>query len=353
MARAQPRGGRGREALAGRPNRADADRATGGRGRGRGRRGGNNVPAPVAPPSPVAPQAPVPAQPAYVTEQHVLAEGLRLGGFPGERQNVRFHLNRDRFRSLYGVSPKAIQVCSNDLSAKGFKIDLVDLLMAINWLRLYDTEHVLAGRWGRSEEHIRYRVRACCKAIQSLKDEKISWLDQPNVTFFASVDGTHCRIYEPRTDADSKWFSHKFNGPGVAYEIVIALYSNSILSVRGPFPASVHDITIFRGGRKDEEPKDPGAVIFKIKVGQRVIGDSGYEGEPTKVAVTREGDSEEVKKFKARAKSRHESFNSRLKAFRILDLPFRHGFGQHQLAFEAVTILCQYDLENGHGLMDM
>jgi hypothetical protein len=251
------------------------------------------------------------------------------------------------------VSPKAVQVCTNDLSSKGFDLDLKDVLMAMNWLRLYDTEHVLAGRWGLSEESIRNRVKNCCKAIQSLKDNKIVWIDQPNVTFIASVDGTHCRIFEPRTDPGSKWYSHKFNGPGVAYEVVIALHSTNVISVRGPFPASIHDITVFRGGRKDEFPKNPAAVIFKTKAGQRVIGDSGYEGEHEKVAITREGDSVEVKKFKARAKARHESFNSRLKSFQILDLAFRHGFGQHQMAFEAVCTLCQLDMENGHVLMEM
>jgi hypothetical protein len=42
-----------------------------------------------------------------------------------------------------------------------------------------------------------------------------------------------------------------------------------------------------------------------------------------------------------------------LKSFQILDLAFRRGFGQQQIAFEAVCTLCQYDMENGHGLMEM
>jgi hypothetical protein len=106
-------------------------------------------------------------------------------------------------------------------------------------------------------------------------------------------------------------------------------------------------ISLFRGGRKDKFPKNPAAVIFKIKAGQRVFGDFGYEGEPEKVAIMREGDSIKVKKFKSRAKAGHESFNGRLKSFQILDLAFRHGFGQHQMACEPVCTLCQYDMENG------
>jgi hypothetical protein len=132
-----------------------------------------------------------------------MAEGLRFGGFPGERQNERLELNRERFRALYGVSPKAVQDCTNVLSSKGFDLHLKEVLMAMNWLRFYDTKHVLAGCWGLSEESIRNRVKNCCKAIQSLEDNKIVWTEQPNVTFIASVDGTHCRIFEPRTDPGS------------------------------------------------------------------------------------------------------------------------------------------------------
>jgi hypothetical protein len=75
------------------------------------------------------------------------------------------------------------------LSSKGFDLDLKDMVMAINWLRLYDTEHELAGRWGLSEESIRNHVKNCCKAIQSLKEDKIVWIEQPNVTFTASSVG--------------------------------------------------------------------------------------------------------------------------------------------------------------------
>ena len=37
---------------------------------------------------------------------------------------------------------------------------------------------------------------------------------------FISLDGTDFRIPEP-TVFDPKWFSHKFNGPGLRYEIAL------------------------------------------------------------------------------------------------------------------------------------
>jgi len=105
-------------------------------------------------------------------------------------------------------------------------------------------------------------------------------------------------------------YSHKFNGAGVGYELGIAIYSSRLVWIAGPFPASRHDLTIFRGGRPDEEPKDPEALIFKIPEGKKGIGDSAYTAEAGlggKMVVSRQEDSVALKKFKARAKARHET----------------------------------------------
>jgi hypothetical protein len=150
-------------------------------------------------------------------------------------------------------------------------------------------------------------------------------------------------------------YSHKFNGAGVGYELGIAIYSSRLVWIAGPFPASRHDLSIFRGGRPNEE-KDPNALIFKIPEGKKAIGDSAYiaeAGENGKMAVTLDEDSAALKKFKARAKARHETFNGRLKALQVLDIPFRHRQLLHVSVFEASCIAVQYDLENGHPLFDM
>jgi hypothetical protein len=161
--------------------------------------------------------------------------------------------------------------------------------------------------------------------IASLKESLITWGPFGDEIFLISVDGTHCPIHEPRTDPSSKWYSHKFNGPGVSYELALAIHSNRLVWINGPFPASIHDITIFRSA------EDPSAgLISMIPEGKRAIGDSGYSGEPMKVAVTRPDDSAKSKKFKARVKSRHENFNGRLKNLRVLSLPFRNGYDRHQ-----------------------
>jgi hypothetical protein len=166
--------------------------------------------------------------------------------------------------------------------------------------------------------------------------------------YIISVDGVHCRMQEIRRDPGSKWYSHKHNSAGVSYELGIAIRRNQLVWINGPFPASRHDITTFRS---TNEPAN--GLKAKIPDGKRAIGDSGYKGEPDKVSITREGQSERVKTYFGRVKSRHETFNSRLKGFKILDTAFRHGFDHHKCVFESVCIAIQYDIENGHGLFQV
>ena len=88
----------------------------------------------------------------------------------------------------------------------------------------------------------------------------------------------------------------------------------------GPFPAATHDITIFRGGTvkigKDTWLKS--SLYHPIPGGKRLIGDSGYIGEPEKVSATLGGHAPETKEFFARCKSRQESLFTRMKQLNIL-----------------------------------
>jgi hypothetical protein len=175
---------------------------------------------------------------------------------------------------------------------------------------------------------------------------KIVWgnFDEDEI-FVISVDGVHCRTAECRKHPSRKWYSHKFAGPGLAYELGIAIRRNQLVWMRGPFMASTHDITIFR---------EEGGLMSKIPAGKRVIGDSGYKGESeTVVAVRNPLDTYAVKKFKNRARARHENFNARIKIFKILDERFRHGLEKHQVVFEAVCVITQYALENCSPLFDV
>lgn len=78
--------------------------------------------------------------------------------------------------------------------------------------------------------------------------------------------------------------------------------------------------------------------------GKKMIADNGYDGEPY-LSTPNDLDTEEVAAFKRRARARQETINARIKEFRILSDRFRHDLSKHQMVFEAVCVLVQYNLE--------
>jgi hypothetical protein len=157
-----------------------------------------------------------------------------------------------------------------------------------------------------------------------------------------TVDGVCFATYESRKHPTAKVYSHKSNGPAMSYEISIAIHESRVLEINGPFDASKADITIFRDQLKDAMPE-----------GRREIGDSGYQGEPNKLSFHHTGHTKDMTNFINRVRARHENFNARIKNLKILSNCFRSNDKvKRKMAFEAVCILCQYDMENGHPLMD-
>jgi hypothetical protein len=97
--------------------------------------------------------------------------------------------------------------------------------------------------------------------------------------------------------------------------------------------------------------KKEGGLMSKIPDGKCSIGDEGYVGQPKKAATRNTFDSDEIKEFKRRAKSRQETVNARLKSFGILSQVFRTKgtvrMKRHQAAFEACCVLVQTEIDNG------
>ena len=109
--------------------------------------------------------------------------------------------------------------------------------------------------------------------------------------------------------------------------------------ISGPHPGGKHDLAIFREGLKD-----------KIRPGKLVIADRGYKtsmADEKMLSTPEELDSPALNNFKSRARLRHETFNGRLKKFQCLSETFRHGPAKHKLAFEAVCVIAQYQMDNG------
>jgi len=116
--------------------------------------------------------------------------------------------------------------------------------------------------------------------------------------------------------------------------------------------ASVSESVTFNGGKKNDKHKDPNCLANKIPEGKRILADSALKGSK-KASVRMPGNSLATKQFKARAQARHETIFKRFKDFGILRQRFRHGFHQHKMVLDAVAVVVQYDMENGHPLFDV
>lgn len=171
-------------------------------------------------------------------------------------------------------------------------------------------------------------------------------LHDPNTpTFLITVDGVHCQINEPIHPVYSKnpaYYSHKFNNPALTYELGVHIFENKLVWISERSPASTHDITVYRSNLKG-----------KIPAGKRVIADNAYRKESNTVSAPNSQDADELRKFKSRARARHETLNGRLKFFKCLSERFRHGVEKHQVCFEAVCVIVQYQMENGSPLFDV
>jgi len=314
-----------------------------------------------------------------LTEEETLFQGLFLVGFDEKRQKkVRTKKNMSRFRSHYSSNPIVYAVLWSRLivslvddidaivSSVGIDKAIAYFFMGIHFLACYPTEEEAEGVFAKS-------IGVCDKTwstqawkyaglICSLKDEIITWptswnnpdnpLDSTSqTTFIVTVDGVHCSIAEPNLenfDKNKKFYSHKFHGPGLDYEVVMSIFEQRCVHINGPFPAGDPDISVFRNGLKQK------MLDARISSGidHRGIADKGYRGKALLLSVPSSQDTAAIREFKARALSRHETFNCRLNNFDCLDEKFRsgHSIEKHKQCFEAVVVICQLQLENGSPL---
>jgi DDE superfamily endonuclease len=153
------------------------------------------------------------------------------------------------------------------------------------------------------------------------------------------IDGIDFAINEPRKNGFNKnWYSHKFSGPGVRYELGTCINTGEIVWFHGPFPCGSHpDLKIYRLGLKR---------LLNILEGERVWGDKGYRGDLS--TITRyDAVSREHKKEMGRARARHETVNGRFADFGALKNVWRHDLNKHYLAYCSIAIITQLETTNG------
>lgn len=159
-----------------------------------------------------------------------------------------------------------------------------------------------------------------------------------------TVDGTDFRISEPQPFSPG-WYSHKFKGPGVRYEVAVSINGGDIVHINGPFACGHNpDITIFRS-----------KLIYKLEAGEMVEADRGYRGEPTKCRLPVDYMNRRQRRQKNRARARQETVNARFKTFAALSQRFRHritmeDMSKHRVVFESIAVITQLGIDNGEKL---
>ena len=120
--------------------------------------------------------------------------------------------------------------------------------------------------------------------------------------------------------------------------------TGEIVWFNGGFPCGVfNDVTIFRN-----------LLANVLDPQERVEADDGYEGEsPYRAKVPGAMfNPQESRAYQKRVQGRHETVNSRLKAFEILSDTYRHDVTQHGYVFRAVAVLVQLSIKNGDPLFE-
>ena len=171
-------------------------------------------------------------------------------------------------------------------------------------------------------------------------------------TCLTTVDGTDYRVFERtkrpgveygrgrdgrRLTVNPKWFSQKFNGPAVRYEIAVCIQTGDIVWTNGPFPA----------GRWPDEKIFKHKLIHKLDDDEMVEVDNTYSGLRAYCRLPGDYVSDGDRTAKTNARARHETINKRLKQWGCLGHRFRHHLNLHGMFFRACVVMTQLSFENG------
>ncbi|GAX21863.1 hypothetical protein FisN_30Hu064 [Fistulifera solaris] len=299
------------------------------------------------------------------SEDDVLVRGLHIRGVWTEGKSRQWAV--DEFKSIYGSTPLVLAKMWHDLVTSNLvrlterekKEWGFDFFLRAHCFMFTYPKNVreMARSFKINQFYVRGRMMwRWIERIALLAQLKIVWpsrFDDPaSERFIITVDGTDFKCTEPQHDTlpiDRQFFSQKFNHGAVKYEVALSIFEPKCVWMNGPHPGGRHDLTILREG----------GLLQQMIPGKLAIADRGYRtsvlAEQEKLSLPNDFDGDEVKDFKGCARSRHESYNGRLKKFGILDKTFRHRplMQKHGHAFRAVVVTQQYQLENGSILFEV
>lgn len=262
------------------------------------------------------------------------------------------------FRSFFGAGIVVIHLLWNRILTQPHQPPLSTnaqpkhLLWAMVFLKCYNSTTVLRRICGwPSETTYREWTWYFLNRISALKLDVINVNNRfdgydGTTQCLLSVDGVDCPIQEP-WPFEEKWYSQKFNGPAVKYEVAVCIRTGYIVWTNGPFVASTNDATICINGLLNELADDEGVEV-----------DAGYRGN-NKFKAPFTATSRVQRKQKSVVRARHENVNGRLKIFDILNIPFRHlnprnrMMEKHGKAFDSICVITQLKFENGESLYEV
>jgi hypothetical protein len=258
----------------------------------------------------------------------------------------------ERFRALFGAPSVVIaEIWERIIPMVEKKTYRKHLLWGLLFLKIYSTEEAHCAIVGHpTKKEFREKSWHIVEMIAGLK-ETIILLDNRLINSpknvgrlnhsLLTLDCTDCMINEPYP-FHPKWRSIKFSGPGVKYEVAIAIYSNNICWANGPFPGSVNESRIFHERLGMELPHYEPVEV-----------DSGPGGD-NRLMKPDAGMGFGQRKAKSVYRGRQETIFSRLKQFKVLDSHFRHSDSdvevmlyKHQSCFDAVVVVTQMKLMFG------
>ena len=305
-----------------------------------------------------------------ITASEVMTRGVEFMGYRRETQQAMKHnCILKEFRAHYGGLPVDLAQIWYDLqttavpgvalndeekSSKSFK-----MFMAANFFLWSHPKNasMICSRFGFNKREIHsdsfwkwiYKMGA-------LTQDKVQWddkfADDNYAIFIASMDGVDFNVWEKpnaRYNIDKGLMSHKSKHGALRYLIALSVWESKCVFIDGPVKAGeVNDLAHFRNTLKQKMTQLPGKIL---------IADGGYStsqvDEVGMIAVPNESDPTELHRFKARARQRHESFNGKLKHYKILQDTFRFDHNKHGHVFRAVCVRVAYAMESGSPLYDV
>lgn len=156
-------------------------------------------------------------------------------------------------------------------------------------------------------------------------------------TCFCSLDGVDFKILEPQP-FNPLWFSHKFKGPGLRYEVGLNIRTGDMVWAFGGYPCGEYtDLKLSRE-----------LYVLSINHGEKTLADRGYKDDKFFILPNNQNII-----LHHQIMARHETVNKRLRHFQILKQTFRNDLSKHPMVFHAVANLTQLMIENGEPLFSV